>query len=157
MRPKPAPQQRPEAFHRIHMHFTKAVPIVISGVLAPSMVDTLMVISPGMQAGINAVLICINQCTWNDRVFDEGFNRLLLHIGNQIDYYLATPLNHTKDRRPLFVQGATATLSFESTSTSLAALVFHHCRLAFMPRNHISFVALHLICQRHGRLFFTIP
>src|SRR2546430_268252 len=47
---QPTPQQRPEALHRIHMDFTKAVTIFISGVLALSMVHTLMLVSPCTQA-----------------------------------------------------------------------------------------------------------
>src|SRR5712691_1154798 len=43
---KPAPQERPKPFHGIHMDFTKAVAIFISGVLASSMVHTLMIVSP---------------------------------------------------------------------------------------------------------------
>src|SRR5216684_2764992 len=35
---KPAPQEGPKPFHGIHMDFTKAVPIFISGVLSPSMI-----------------------------------------------------------------------------------------------------------------------
>ena len=38
---KPTPQERPKAFHGIHMDFTKAVAIFIAGVLASSMVDIL--------------------------------------------------------------------------------------------------------------------
>ena len=59
MRTKPTPQQRPKALHRIHMHFTKPVAIFISGILTSPMVDTLMAVSPGTQAGINTVLICL--------------------------------------------------------------------------------------------------
>src|SRR5712692_6612440 len=55
MRTKPTPHQRPEPFPRIHLDFTKAVAIFISSELAPSMVDTLMLVSPDMQAGINAI------------------------------------------------------------------------------------------------------
>ena len=50
---QPTAQERPEAFHRIHMHFAKAITIVIASKLAPSMVDTLMIIAPGRQTGIN--------------------------------------------------------------------------------------------------------
>jgi hypothetical protein len=57
MRTKPTPQQRPEALHRIHMHFTKPVAIVISGEFTPPMVDALMVVAPRTQASINAVFI----------------------------------------------------------------------------------------------------
>ena len=72
MRAKPTPQERPEPFHRIHMDCTQAVAIFISSELAPSMVDTLMLVSPDMQVSINAILVCIHMCTWNDGVFDEG-------------------------------------------------------------------------------------
>jgi hypothetical protein len=36
-----------EALHRVDMDFTKAIPIVIARVLAPFMVDALMIVSPG--------------------------------------------------------------------------------------------------------------
>src|SRR5262245_3816234 len=42
MRAKPTAQQRPEALHGIHMHFTKAITIFISSELASPMVDMLM-------------------------------------------------------------------------------------------------------------------
>src|SRR5215211_5139755 len=99
MRPKPAPQQRPKAFHRIHMHFTKAVSIFITSILAPSMVHTLMLVSPCTQAGINAVLIRIHKCTWSNGLFDERLDGLVLHIGHQLDHHLTAALNHPKDGR----------------------------------------------------------
>ena len=81
MRTQPTPQERPAPLHGIHMHFTKAVAIFIAGKLAPSMVDALMTVAPGLQAGINTVFVRINKCTWYDRIFDERLDRLLLHIG----------------------------------------------------------------------------
>jgi hypothetical protein len=50
------------------MHFTKAVAIFISGKLALPMIDTLMTVAPGLQAGINAVLVRINKCARYDGV-----------------------------------------------------------------------------------------
>ena len=47
MRTKPTAQERPKPFHRIHMHFTQAVAIVIAGEFTPSMVDLLMTVAPG--------------------------------------------------------------------------------------------------------------
>ena len=82
------------------MDFTQAVAIFISGILAPSVVDTLMLVSPGLQTGINALLVRINKCPWNDSVFDEGLDGLLLHIGKQIDHHLTAALNHAKDGWP---------------------------------------------------------
>ncbi len=100
---KPAPQEGPKPFHGIHMDFTKAVPLFISGVLSPSMIHMLMVVSPGTQACINAVFIHINTCTWSNGLFDEWFDGLLLHIGQHVDDHLTTLLYHPKDGWPLFV------------------------------------------------------
>jgi hypothetical protein len=127
------------------MHFAKAVAIFISGELASSMIDMFMAIPPDLQTGINTVFIRVNQCTGNNRVFNEGLNRLLFHIGQHFDHDLTTTLNHAKDGCPLFLQGASARFSFESASTTFASLLLHGLRIAFMPGHHIGFVALHLV------------
>src|SRR2546425_5460754 len=100
---QPTPQQRPEALHCIHMDFTKAVAIFISGVLASSMVDALMLVSPRTQASINAVFIRINKRTRGNGLFDERLNSFLLHIRKHVDDHLTAPLNHAKDRWLLFL------------------------------------------------------
>jgi hypothetical protein len=142
---KPTPQERPKAFHGIHMDFTKSVAIFISGVLASSMVHTLMVISPRTQASINAVFVCLHKCTWSNGFFDEWLDGFLLHVRKHVDDDLTTPLYHAKDWWPLSVQCATATLAFESVATPCSPLVLYHFRLSFMACNPIRFVALHLV------------
>jgi len=47
---------------------------------------SLMLVSPDRQASINAILICIHTCPWNDGVFDERRGGLLLDIGHQINH-----------------------------------------------------------------------
>ena len=49
MRAQPIAQQRPEPFHGVAMHFTKAVAIFISGKFASAMVDAFMVIAPPLE------------------------------------------------------------------------------------------------------------
>src|SRR5918912_131439 len=88
MRTQPTAQQRPEAFHRIHMDFTKAIAVFMACKLASSVVDTLMVVAPNLQTGIDAVLVCIKQCAWMNGVFDQGLDRLLLHISEQMDHHV---------------------------------------------------------------------
>src|SRR5215813_8055781 len=154
---QPTAQQRPEAFHRVYMHFTKAIPIFISRKFTPSMFDMLMTVAPGRQTGINAVLIRINQGSRNDGVLYKRLDRLLLHIGQQLDDHLTATLHHPKDGRSLFLPCAPATFAFESAAASFTALFHHHLRLAFLAGNHIGFVALYLVGQHPGRLFFTIP
>jgi hypothetical protein len=46
MRAQPTPQERSEAFHGMHMDFTKTVAIFVSSAFASSVVDTLMVVAP---------------------------------------------------------------------------------------------------------------
>src|SRR5262249_10765612 len=112
---------------------------------ASSVVDPLMVVAPGLQTGINALRVRIHTCPWNDSVFHERFDRLLLDIGQQIDHDLTTALQHPKDGRPCLLHGPSASFALEPTSTSWSALALHHLRLAFMPRHHIGFVALHFV------------
>jgi hypothetical protein len=157
MRAQPTAQQGPKALHGIHMHFTQAVAIFIAREFASSVVDMLMIVTPRLQTGINAILVRIYTGAWHDGVFDEGFNGLLLHIGQQIEHDLTTALHHPKDRRSFLRQGATPRFALESASTSLSLLALDYLWLAFMASNHIGFIALDLVGQRHGRLFFTIP
>src|SRR6266702_7708499 len=155
MRTKPTAQERPEPFHRIHMDFTQAVAIVISCELTPSMVDMLMTVAPGLQTGINAVLIRINLCAWINRVFDQRLDGLLLHIREQIDHDLTATLNHPTDRWSFLLHRASSTFTFAAASTTFAALLLHHLWLSLMARHHIGFITLYLVGEDHGWLFFT--
>jgi hypothetical protein len=80
MRAQPTPQERLEAFHRIHMDFTKTIAIFVSSAFASSVVDTLMAVAPGLQTGIDAVLVHIYTCARNDGVCDERLNGLSLSL-----------------------------------------------------------------------------
>src|SRR5215510_15004883 len=106
---------------------------------------------------INAVLICINKRPWNDGVFDEGLDGLLLHIDHEMDHHLTTTLHHPKDGWSFLLSCAPTTGTFESASTSLSAFLFYHLRPTLMAGTHVGFVALHLVGQGHCGLFFTIP
>src|SRR6266568_3701200 len=135
MRTQPTAQERPEPFHRIHMHFTQAVAIFIAGKLTPSMVDMLMTVAPGLQTGINAVLIRINQCAWINSVFDQRLDGLLLHVREQIDHDLTATLHHPKDLGSFLRHRASATFTFASASTTFAALLLHYFWLSLMARH----------------------
>src|SRR5215510_4473848 len=157
MRAQPTPQERPKAFHRVDVHFAHAVAIVIAGKLASPVVDTLMAVTPGLQTGINAVLVCIHPCPWHDGVFNQGLDGLLLHVGQEIDDHLTATLQHPKDGRSFLRQGATPRLALELASPSWSLLVLDHLWLALMASNDRGVIALYLIGERHPGLFFTIP
>src|ERR671924_388628 len=122
------------------MHFTKAVAIFISCELTPSMVDMLMIVAPGLQTGINAVLISIHTCAWINSVFDQRLDGLLLHVREQIDHDLTATLDHPKDRGSFLLHRASSTFTFASASTTFAALLLHYFWLSLMARHHIGFI-----------------
>src|SRR6266436_7533137 len=125
---QPTPPQRPEALHGMHMDFTKAVAIFIAGVLASSMVDALLLVSPRTQASIKAVCLRVYKSPWGHGLGDQRLNGLLLPMGQHVDDHLTTPLHHPKDRGPLLLPCATAPLAFASVSTPFASLVLSHRR-----------------------------
>src|SRR6266568_456178 len=133
-----------EPFHRIHMDFTQAIAVFIARERTSSMVDTLMVVALSLQTGIDAVLVCINQCAWMHGVFDERLDRLLLHMGEQMAHHVPPTLYHPKDGRFFLLQRATATFAFTSASTPLSALALDDCGVPFMAGCHLGFIALHL-------------
>src|SRR5712691_11699687 len=104
------------------------------------MVHTLMTVAPGLQTGINAVLVRLHKGAWNNGVFHEGLDGLLLHIGQQIDHHFTTALHHPKDRWLFLLSCAPTRFTFASTATAFSPLVLHHLRMAFMAGNHISFI-----------------
>src|SRR6516165_6344734 len=135
------------------MHFTHAIAIFISSELTPTMVDMLMIVPPGLHTSINTVFICVHTCPWNNSLFDQRLDRLLLHIGQEIDDHLTSALHHPKDRGPFLRQGATATFALQAASASFSPLVLHHLWLSLMASNHIGFVTLHLVGEHHSWLF----
>ena len=136
------------------MHCTQAVAIVISSELAPPMIDTLMLVSPDMQARINAVLVCKNKRTRHDGVFDQGLDGLLLHVGQEMDDHLTATLQHPKDGRSFLLHRASSTFTFASASTAFAPLALDDFGVPFMAGYHIGFITLHLVGEDHGWLFF---
>jgi hypothetical protein len=73
------------------MHVTQAVALFIASARALSMVDTLMILSPGLQPGITAVRLRLHQRPWGTGRRDAGRDRLGLHLGPQLEHdYLCT-------------------------------------------------------------------
>ena len=104
-----------------------------------------MTVAPGLQAGLNAVLVRIHKGPWDDGVFYEGLEGLLLHLGHQIDHHLTTALHHPKNWRSLFLQRPTATFAFQAASTTFAALALEHLWLSFVVGNPIRFLTFDLV------------
>jgi hypothetical protein len=142
---QPTAQQRPESFHRVRMHFTKAVAIFISCVLTSAMIDALVGIAPSLKSGVNAILVCVNQSAWLNGVFDQRLDGLLLPIVQQMNHYLSTTLNHAKDWRFFSRHRASARLAFASASSTFSLRALDHLGLSLVACHHIGFITLDLI------------
>jgi len=108
-------------FHRIDVDLAEPVAIVIAGIFAGAVADSFVAIAPGVQAGIDVVLIGVDQRAAADRPLDDRLDRDLLDVGQQVEHDFTTALDQSEDRRLLLLQGAAATLAFQPSPASLAA------------------------------------
>src|SRR5215471_13763162 len=87
----------------------------------------------------------------------ESNKSVLLYIGQQMKYHLSTTLNHAQDRRLFFLHRTPTGFAFASAPTAFALFALDYLRLSLMTGYHIGFIALHLVGEDHGWLFFTMP
>lgn len=81
------------------MHFIKAVAIVITSRFTRRVINRLVTEAPGFQTGIAVLFIGENQTPDLDRLVEKGLDRFRLPMRQPMKYPLATPLDHTQDRR----------------------------------------------------------
>src|SRR5512132_216200 len=116
MRAQPRAQQGPKALHRIHVHFMKAIAVVIPRVFALAVTDAFMRIAPLSQAAINIVLIRVNTGTRRNRRLDQWLDRPLLDVFQHPNDHLTTTLDHPEDRGLLRGEGAAAAFPLEASA-----------------------------------------
>jgi hypothetical protein len=75
------------------MDFMEAVAVLITRILAVSMANRLMAISPLGQPGIDIVFIGINRRTWGEHCGDDWLNGVLLNIGQHAQDNLSATLD----------------------------------------------------------------
>ncbi len=114
------------------MDFTQAIAIFLSGVLSLSMVDTLLVLSPDTETCIHAVCIRINTCTRSHGLFDERLDCFSFHVRKHADAHVTTPLHHSKDRRPFFLERTSATFPLSPIPPTFSSFFLYGDRMAFM-------------------------
>ena len=116
MRAQPRAQQGPKALHRIHVHFMKAIAVVIPRLFSPAVTDAFMRRAPRFQAVINSVRIRVNTGPRRNRCLNQWLDRLLLDVVQHPDDHLATALHHPEDRGLLRGEGAAAAFPFEASA-----------------------------------------
>src|ERR1700682_3976034 len=93
---KPRTQQRPKAFHRVDMHFVKAIAVLVASVFSLAMINGMMVVSPLRQSAIDRVFIRIKRATLGNDAGDDRSDRFLLHILEHVNDHLTAALNETE-------------------------------------------------------------
>jgi hypothetical protein len=118
MRAEPRSQQGPKPFHRVHVHFMKAITVVIPRVFPPAMTDTLMRITPLVQAAVDVVFICVHTRPRCNRGVDQRLERPLVDVFQHPNDHVTTALDHPEDRGLLRSECAASTLAFEPPAPS---------------------------------------
>src|SRR3954469_12027350 len=63
VRPQPGAQQGPEAFDGVDVHLAEAVAVLVAGVFAAPVADALVLVAPDGQAGVDAILVGMDERT----------------------------------------------------------------------------------------------
>src|SRR4051794_36465611 len=61
------------------------------------MTDCLMLIAPVLQAGVDAILVGVDEGALSDGARDDRLDRSLLHVGQHAQDHWPTPLDHAED------------------------------------------------------------
>ncbi len=108
MRAQPGAQQRPEPLHRVDVDLAKAVAVLVTGILAAGVADRLVLVAPGWQAGVDAILVCVDEGARGDGGGDDRHDRALPHVGQQAQHDLAAALDQPEDGRLVLRQRTAA-------------------------------------------------
>src|SRR5690349_13785559 len=100
------------------MHFTEAISLFVSGILARAVAHRLVRVAPLSQAGIDIVLVGVDQRAGHDRGLDQRLDGRLLDVLQHADHPLASALDHPEDRRLLFLERAPTGRPLQTVSPS---------------------------------------
>src|SRR4051812_31995345 len=96
MRAEPRAQQGPEPLDRVDVHLAKAIPVLVAGVLAAPVTNRFVLIPPGLQAGVDAILVGMDERAFGNRGRDDRLDRRLLHVGQHVQDYLTSALDQAE-------------------------------------------------------------
>ena len=108
VRAQPGTQQRPESFDCVDMNFAEAVPVLVAGVFAGRVADGLVPVAPGWQAGVDGILVRMDEGARRDGSGDDRPDRGLLNVGQQAQDHLSAALDQAEDGWLVLFQRAAA-------------------------------------------------
>src|SRR3954468_9552748 len=106
VRAEPGAQQGPEPLDGVDVHLAEAVAILVAGILTPGMADRLVLIAPVLQAGVDAILVGVDEGALSDGARDDRLDRPLLHVGQPAQDHLTTALDQAENRGLVLFQRA---------------------------------------------------
>src|SRR3954464_8203991 len=92
-------QQRPEALNGVDVHLAEAVAVLIARILAAPVADRLVPVAPGGEAGVDDILVRVDQATGGNGTGDDRLDRPLPHVGQHAQHDLAAALDQAEDGR----------------------------------------------------------
>src|SRR5829696_4850496 len=108
VRAEPGAQERPEPLDGVDVHLAKAIPVLIAGVFAAPVADRFVLIAPGGQAGVDAILVGMDEGALCNRGLDDRLDRRLLHVGHHVQDHRTTALDQAEDGWLVLLQRAPA-------------------------------------------------
>lgn len=128
------------------MHLMETVAIFITRILTGRVVDGAVLVSPLFQTIVDAVFVGVDKTSSGNEVLDEGFDGLLLHVGEHLDDYPTATLQHPQHSRLLLLERAPAAAPFEPAPSSPAFLLPDCVALSLVTRDDVHLVALYGSC-----------
>src|SRR4051812_42687064 len=118
VRAEPGAQQGPETLDGVDVHLAEPVPVLVAGVFAAPVTDRFVLIAPGGQAGVDAILVGVDEGIFCDCGFEDRLDRDLLHVGQHAQDHLATALDQAEDGRLVLLPRAPARCTCQPATTS---------------------------------------
>src|SRR3954469_2064986 len=118
VRAEPRAQQGPRPLHGVDVDLAEAVAILVARVFAPCVANSLVLVAPGWQAGVDVVLVGVDAGALRNGRLDDRLDRPLLHIGQQAQHYLTAALDQAEDGWLLLLQRAAARRSRHSAAAA---------------------------------------
>src|SRR5215203_5478794 len=97
VRAEPRAQQGPETLDGVDVHLAEPVTVFVARILTAGMANPFVLIAPGGQAGVDAILVRVDEGTHSNRGRDDRLDRGLLHVGQHTQDHLASALDQAED------------------------------------------------------------
>jgi hypothetical protein len=113
---QPGAEQGPRPLHRVDVDLAEAVAVLISRIFTAAVTNRLVLIAPGLQAGVDAVLVGVDERAFGNCGLEDWLDRPLLHVGQHAQDHLPTALDHAEDGRLLLLQRTPARRCLQSAA-----------------------------------------